>query len=178
MILAQKMGTDADNQSIPGGSNDAMFRIFENYVDLEKITSKDIVIACWTGSWRTEVLHENQWMPIAGGYSPTKISEYIKQWTVHDDGDWKWRLNKIKNIIALNEIAINIGIRVININSFNYIEGFDAMDLYKKYQWPTTETFCEWSIRQEYPHTLNGHFFEAAHEHFAEHILQQTNLLC
>ena len=174
MILAQKMGIDADNQSIPGGSNDAMFRIFEHYVDVKKIASTDIVIACWTGSWRTEVLHENQWMPIAGGYTPTNISEYIKQWTIYDDGDWKWRLNKIKNIIALNEIAIHIGVRVININSFNNMQGFDAMNLYTKYYWPIPETFCDWSITHQFLHTPNGHFFETAHEHFAEYLLQHA----
>lgn len=172
VLLSQKMGLLPDNQSIPGGSNDAMYRIFEHYVDVKKITNTDVVIACWTGSTRTEVQYDQQWQPLAQGIQHSKIVNYYKQWMVYDTDHWKWRLNKIKNIIALNTIAKKIGIHVVNVFSFDMIEGYKPIDLYKEFYWPAgTTCFTNWCLEQGYEHTAGGHFSEVAHIEFSKLLL-------
>jgi len=168
--IAQLMNYTPINLAISGGSNDAMFRIFEHYCGTQKITPNDIVIACWTGDRRTEVVHNNEWTPLASGIQYSPIDDYVKQWCVYDNDRWKWRLNKIKNIISLNEIANKIGVRVLNIHSFNYIEGFDLYDIHSEYEWPCSkDTFCTWCLDKQFNDTTGGHFFEDAHEAFAKH---------
>lgn len=176
--LAEQLNFNPVNLAISGGSNDAMFRIFEQHCDLNKIKTNDIVIACWTGSDRTEVVYHDSWAPIAPGIQYSPIDDYVKQWCVYDSDSWRWRLNKIKNIIALNEIARKIGVSVINFHSFNYIEGFKPYDIYTEYKWPCAEdTFTDWCLHNSFEHTEGGHFFEDAHNSFAQHALSALNTI-
>jgi hypothetical protein len=50
VLLAERMGYTVTNLSIPGGSNDAVFRIFQ-----EQCNAYHVVIACWTGIDRVEL---------------------------------------------------------------------------------------------------------------------------
>ena len=179
VIIAKQLGYQSINLSIPGGSNDAMFRLFEELIDLKKVNPEDIVIACWTGSQRTEIQHNNQWHPLAVGLENSEQLNYLKQWMLHEEGDWKWRLNKIKNIIALNSIAKLQELRVINIDSFDNIEGFKGFNLYKEYNWPVeTLDFVNWCVQNHYIKTSMGHYNEVAHKNFANlvvsHVKEKT----
>ena len=166
-VIANALGYQAINLSIPGGSNDAMFRLFEELVDLKKIHYTDIFVACWTGSQRTEIQHNNDWHPLSVGDQTNQHELYKKHWITYDSGDWKWRLNKIKNIIALNTIAKLQGISVFNIDSFNNIEGFKGFDLYTEYNWPVhTLDFVGWCEQNTYDRTEMGHYNESAHKDF------------
>lgn len=59
-LIAKKLGYKPNNRAIPGGSNDAMFRIANELIPtMSKSTTSlsraDIIIACWTGCMRTEI---------------------------------------------------------------------------------------------------------------------------
>lgn len=173
--IASALGYHPINLAISGGSNDAMFRIFEDLVDLNEIENTDIVIACWTGSWRTEILYKDTWRKIAVGITDTELSDYNKQWAVYDEGDKKWRLNKIKNIIALNSIAKMQGIHVLNINSFNIIDGFKGFDLYEEYNWPIgRQDFMGWCESKSHHRTRRGHYNNVSHEQFAKLVVSHV----
>jgi hypothetical protein len=170
--ISSGLGYTIENCSISGGSNDAMFRIFEEHCS--KLHNDDIVVACWTGSERMEIFHEQkqQWLPVVHK-TPTNYDElyqdYCKQWTALDTWHWKWRLNKIKNIISLNTVAHALNIKVYNIDSFNIVQGFNTFDLYKHFNWPVESIcFTNWCLEKKFAHTLGGHFFEDAHQAFAD----------
>ena len=186
VLIAQALGYNALNHAISGGSNDAMFRIFEN----SKLTSNDIVIACWTGFDRSEVWYseEQRWLAMAhsgvnvqkkqpseiileginGGSTikeATQYREYAKHWAVNEGNVFRGRLNKIKNILALNALAQIQNVKVINIHSFNVVEcniGF----------WPIgQENFSKWCNDRNFAHSDGGHYFKDAHAQFAEYVL-------
>ena len=146
--LAQLLGYHPLNHAIPGGSNDAIFRIFETYCNPYKERVKpDVVIACWTGGERTEIwdYEEGEWIGLAGGKTnfskviPDKIMlegqdtgetldnhndiiAYQKQWVTHHADRWWGRMNKLKNILALNTMAAQKNIPVIILDSFGSVQ--------------------------------------------------------
>ena len=153
MHLARLLGYKPTNMAITGGSNDAIFRLAE-----EHHNSYDIIIACWTGCNRTEVWDGHSWQAIAPGGQPITAESYRQQWLIHGTDDTTGRLNKLKNILALNALCPN----VINIDSF----------------WPVPcavsravpESFWDWCCNQNYARTEFGHFELAAHKAFAEYL--------
>jgi len=157
------------NLSITGGSNDAMFRIFSEYVALDKIKDTDIIIACWTGTTRTETVHNELWSPIVVGHQQSPIENYIKQWSIYDSDSTRWRLNKIKNIVALNELATRLGLRVINFDSFHKIPNSLAYDS-TVYNWPCAQdSFVDWCVERQFEHSETFHFYENAHWEYANY---------
>jgi len=166
VLLAERQGYVAHNRAIGGGSNDAMFRIFES-----EHKDYNIVIACWTGRNRTEAWHNNAWVPLAPGDKRNfgDLDTYRQQWVVHHTDDVTGRLNKIKNIVALNTLAQAHGIPVINIDSFWPVHGYAWPS---NVHWPVPVDFWEWADAQGYAHTPWGHFGRDAHSAFADYILQ------
>ena len=186
VLIAQGLGYTALNHAISGGSNDAMFRIFES----ANLDNQDIVIACWTGFYRSEVWYqpETRWLSIAhsgvnvqkkqpsevilegmnGGSvidEAAQYREYAKHWAVNEGNIFRGRLNKIKNILALNALAQMKGVKVLNIHSFNSVECDSGA-------WPIgQEEFCNWCNERNFVHSDGGHYFKDAHAQFAEYVL-------
>jgi hypothetical protein len=185
MLIAQQLGYKPENWAIPGGSNDAMFRIFTE--QLPTLTVQDCVIVCWTGINRTEIWHEvdQRWLnfcpnsqrfspieptaharsgsPVTGNISLEKqYVGFYEQWMKFQCNDISDRLNKIKNIQALNALAKAHDIPVINIDSFWPVPCVNNID------WAVNETFFDWAIRNNYARTDLGHFFLDAHRAYAD----------
>jgi hypothetical protein len=167
--IAQALGYNAINRGISGGSNDAMFRLFLE----ETLTSKDIVIACWSGVNRSEI-YDKQWLQLCPGATElVRInSDYVKHWLLYSGNTEVGMLNKAKNILALNSLAHAQGIRVINIDSFWPVRNFVWPE---SINWPVTVDFMTWCQQHNFPHTDWGHFFKSAHDSFAEHVLQNLS---
>jgi len=198
--LARLLGYETVlNHAIPGGSNDAMFRIFETYVNPYKhLPRPDIVIACWTGGERTEIWNfdESSWIGLAGGktlFSKTEyddivregmligvqidnekeIVEYQKQWILHHADRWWGRINKLKNMLALNTMAAQHSIPVINIDSFGTLQEYDFPDtVYRPLE---KIEFCNWAFEQGFNNTKSGHYFTQAHKTFANFIYEKLD---
>jgi len=160
-VIAQDLGYAVNNLSIPGGSNDAMFRIYE-----EQKTQPDLIIACWTGFNRTEIWNDNQWQALA----PGRDDGDSKLWLSYYATDQIGRLNKIKNILALNTIAQHHGVQVINIDSFWSVDDFAWPD---NFYWPANTNFWDWCVENRFDRTPHGHFFEPAHKKFAEIVVEK-----
>ena len=102
----------------------------------------------------------------------SSIKEYHKQWYVHNAHDTQGRLNKIKNVIALNSLS---SVPVINCESF-----WPVWD----YKWPSSvnwplsnnDNFWDWSNRNNYKRTQDGHFELAAHQDYAKIIVENLKL--
>ena len=161
MHLARLLGYDATNLAITGGSNDAMFRICE-----QKHNEYDIVIACWTGHNRSEVwdIDSKNYSPIAPNRMPTALTaleSYKQQWLIHHTDDMTGRLNKLKNILAMNAMC-----KVINIDSFWPV----SFEWPSSVKWPVNETFWDWSIHHGYGRTEWGHFGLDAHVAYAHYV--------
>jgi len=199
VLLAEMLGYTAHNHAVSGGSNDAMFRIYA-----EQSQTYDLIIACWTGRDRGEVLHDthNYWIPInAGGISLTQqqsnnvlkqginvglpikdkeiYKEYGKQWLNFEINDQRTFNNKIKNIMSLNMLAHHNGTKVINLESFG---GFYPPEF--SYPtgifWPTDnmdDEFINFCTRNNFPKEPGGHYFRPAHQAYAEHIKQKVDQL-
>jgi hypothetical protein len=190
VLIAQQLGYEPLNYAIAGGSNDAMFRIFTE--QLNQLTSNDIVIACWTGIDRTEIWHEldQQWLPLSIGqhsfYSikpstyalagievgekillDNEYQNYRDQWSRFHINLQANKLNKLKNILALNNLAKQHAIRVININSFYPIDHCDGV------MWAIDEPFDKWASRNAHHHTDWGHYFLATHQAFANLVVSK-----
>ena len=166
--IAQALGFDQiENFSIPGGSNDAMLRIFLD----NKLDSTDLVISCWTGVNRTEI-YDNEWIHIAPGKEEVQNQhkEFYRQWVSYSS-DQAGRLNKIKNIVTLNALAAQQSIRVINIDSFWPVSNFEPYGY-----WPVQRPFFDWAVQQGFAKTDGGHFFEDAHQAFADYVLQNLKI--
>lgn len=197
--LAQLLGYHPVNHAIPGGSNDAMFRILENYVNPYKQLKKpDLVIACWTGGERTEVWNfdEGAWIGLAGGklnFTKTvpdtvikegrnvpepidncdDIAAYQKQWISHHADRWWGRMNKLKNVLALNVMAAQEKIPVINIDSFGVIQEYVFPDIVYR---PLGQTdFCSWAVECGFNNTKSGHYYLQAHKNFANFIAKKLD---
>ena len=175
VLLAQRMGHTAVNYAIPGGSNDAMFRIFQ-----EQCHNYNIVIACWTGIDRVELWDttSHTWLPMSHGVvlgvqSRTDLQEYGRHWAVHEGTQQRGHLNKTKNILALNMLAQNKNIRVINIDSFQPVDWPERVQWPNTVSWPVPDTtFTSWANTQGYLQTDCGHFGRDAHSAFADYILK------
>ena len=166
------------------------YSVIETWTSQTPLTpNQDIVIACWSGPHRTEIWHPNEktWLPMTVGtriwhrripqdltekgmYTPLPNREeyldYCKQWCTYGTDQETGRLNKIKNIIALNSMAEYLGIKVINVNSFGSFP-------IAQYHWPVGDTeFCNWCLEQQFPHTELGHFYHPAHVAFADYVLK------
>jgi hypothetical protein len=197
--LAQLLGYHPVNHAIPGGSNDAMFRIFESFVNPYKNFEKpDIVFACWTGGERTEVwdFEEGAWIGLAGGKTnftktipddiiregkliPEPIDNrndivaYQKQWITHHADRWWGRMNKLKNILALNTMAAQEKIPVINLDSFGAVQEYNFPDTVYR---PLGQTeFCNWAVERGFNNTKSGHYFLQAHRSFANFIAKKVD---
>jgi hypothetical protein len=198
--LARLMGYETTlNHAIPGGSNDAMFRIFETYTNPYKHLPKpDIVIACWTGPERTEIWNfdEGSWVGLAGGktlFSKTvhddiaregmltgepldnrdSLLGYQKQWVTHHADRWWGRLNKLKNMLALNTMAEQHNIPVINIDSFGGVTEYNFPDtVYRPIE---NIEFCNWAADYGFNNTKFGHYFTQTHKTFANFIFKKLD---
>jgi hypothetical protein len=171
--IAKQLGYIAENYAIAGGSNDAMFRTYEEHHPT--LDNFDIVIACWTGCDRTEIWNDinKNWQALAPGktdISPKEYLNYQQQWITYHTNENIGRLNKIKNIIALNTIANQKNIQVINIDSFWPVHNYSWPNFI---QWPIAVDFWEWCTTNNYPKTDRGHFFELAHQEFAEIVVKK-----
>jgi hypothetical protein len=169
VLLAERQGYVAHNLAIGGGSNDAMFRIFES-----GYKNYNIVIACWTGHNRSEAWNKNkqEWIPFCPGTDFTKLeelSDYVQQWVVHYTNETTGRLNKLKNIVALNALAQAHDVPVINIDSFWPVHGYAWPS---NVHWPVSTTFWDWADARGYAHTSRSHFGRDAHSAFADYILE------
>jgi len=196
VIIAQSLNYQPLNHAIAGGSNDAIFRIFES--ELVNLSSSDIVIACWTGFGRGEVWYgaEQRWLQIShnlnthqtkpnpvllqginqGGHITDSkfFQEYGKLWNVMEDNIHRGRLNKIKNILSLNSLAQAHKIQVLNIDSFYPIRDYQWPE---NIIWPLPNTpFCNWCDQQPFEHTDWGHYFRPAHQAYANLILENVRI--
>ena len=194
VLAAEGLGHTPENRAISGGSNDSMFRIFTEQLD--SLTAADLIVACWTGPDRTEIWHEGHqlWLALTPGRSgfntvrhddrvltgiDTGIpvsdhAEYVnyqQQWTRIGTGN-AGRLNKIKNILALNASAADRGIRVINIDSFAPVCNFKWPDTAV---WPVDVDFFSWAADGGYAKTTAGHYYLPAHRAYADLILAKLD---
>jgi hypothetical protein len=188
VIIAKQLGYQPENYAVSGGSNDAMFRIFTQ--QLNSLTSQDIVIACWTGIDRTEIWHDLDqcWLPLGIGQhefypvcdDPHALSgrphsgqisavdqyqNYLDSWVRLNVNETSSKLNKIKNILALNTLAQQHSVPVININSFYPVDQTDQI------VWAINDTFWDWSASRKFPRTAWGHYFLHAHQQFAHAVV-------
>ena len=172
--IAEQLGYAAENYAIAGGSNDAMFRIYEE--QSFGLDNADLVIACWTGHNRTEIwnnAHKN-WQALAPGktdVTPKDYLEYQQQWVTYHTDERVGRLNKIKNIVALNTLALQQNVPVINIDSFWPVNNFVWPE---EIYWPMSVDFWDWCNGNNYPKTAWGHFSEPAHKEFADIVVKST----
>lgn len=164
--IAEALGFMIDNKAIAGGSNDAIFRIFE----ASRLEPGDIVIACWTGANRGEIFHEGDWKPLSPGFQGgVGYREYQKQWLTYHASPDASRLNKIKNILALNALAELRGIKVINIESFDAIR---QPVWPKNVYWATAQDFIGYCDVRNYACSDMKHYFLEAHQSYADFVLK------
>jgi hypothetical protein len=196
--IAKRLGSQPRNHAIPGGSNDAMFRIFER--ELENLDCNDLVIVCWTGCNRSEIYHaaDQQWLPLNAGQQgwlktidndivlegiPRLVEgrsfyetisnldnyqQYVKSWVTYGVCDAASRTNKIKNIISLNFLASNKNVKVINIDSFDPVHDCPIL---KQFDWVDL-IFLDWCLDQKFQHTESLHFYEDAHLAFSACVIE------
>ena len=196
-VVAKTLGYYPVNHAIPGGSNDAMFRIWEDYINpYSNRIRPDLVIACWTGGNRTEIWDEDhdQWQPLAPGkqtfyatvpnamipngeYVPERIDneqellDYQRQWVIYQSNAHASRLNKIKNILALNAMAQVEQIPVINLDSFDSVQGIRYPEWV--FRPMKQHEFCNWAVGAGFQHTDSGHFFSDAHKMYAQLVVSK-----
>lgn len=193
VLVARDLGFGPCNHAIAGGSNDAICRIGSELVD--QLSKDDLIIACWTGPTRTEIWceEESAWLPLAPGmecfwktepdavipqgrlqYDQTirncnRYLEYLKQWCTFDNYYQRWVNNAVKNVIALNVMAKQCNVQIINFFSFASIDNKYITQLGR---WPAgCQDFVNWALGNHHRSTPNGHFLFAAHRGFADHVL-------
>ena len=191
VLLAHALGYTPVNHSISGGSNDAMFRVLLEQID--NLGDKDIIIACWTGCDRGEVWHEEHqyWIPInyGNGISHARVGnpvlhqginigpliknheryeQYGREWIMFEGYDYRGRINKIKNILALNKLAQDRSIQVINVDSFQAVIDFIWPD--NVFRPVGNVDFCNFSMGKKFAHAPGGHFYRPAHVAYAQYI--------
>ncbi len=194
--LAKMLGFNPLNHAISGGSNDAMFRVCTQQI-AGLLDFSDVIIACWTGMSRSELYHEdeNAWYGLnytnlqthrrvhcdslregrevfetLDGYEP--VHNYAKQWLIYEGGYTKSRLNKIKNVLAVN----SLGIKVINIDSFDGVYDFPwPKNIYRPVS-TIEEEFYPWSIAQGHRPEATGHFYRPAHQAYAEYLKKHISM--
>lgn len=193
-LIGQELGYEIYNYSMGGGCNDAIFRIAREL--LPTLTNDDLVIACWTGGDRSEIWHgkHNIWLQISPGtttYLRREIDdvhlsgrtidivvddcdqyvEFTKKWTIFAINDQSSRNNKIKNIIALNDMLTSAGIPAINLDSFDPVDD-PALE---NFFWPEKTNFMEFCNANKFPRTHYGHYFFEAHRAYAHKVLENIH---
>ena len=159
VLVAQSLGYTVTNLAQPGSSNDSMFRKF-----LESAQGFDLVLTAWTGVSRSEVYWDNRWRPLLHSRSQSDMSHYEKQWCVYHTHDEVGRLNKIKNIVALNAIA---QVPVINFDTHWPVWNFEfGADMIWPFMWQ--DNFWDWCVRQNRTKLPRGHWDIDAHRDYAE----------
>lgn len=100
------------NLGIGGSSNDTAFRLAYNY--LPKIKTK-LVVMLTTYNHRLELLkHNNDILQFFGpGSSPIRHCKFYDIWLSNDTN---MEANKIKNILAINMLCNNLGIKFVSID--------------------------------------------------------------
>lgn len=195
-LIARDLGYAVHNHAIPGGSNDAIFRILSSIS--QDITSDDAVIFCWTGPDRSEFFSEDadQWLQFSVGRTrfletvphPVALQGTFLPITVQDESVWQkffglWQqlylgtrsvnsyTNRTRNVTAANCLATQRTANVINLTSFAaYCD--EDWPLVCDWQWPLQrEDFCSWCEQQQFSHTAYGHFGTDAHRAFADYVL-------
>jgi hypothetical protein len=201
-LIAQKLGYSIQNHAIAGGSNDAMFRIFCEQVN--SISTTDLVIACWTGLNRTELLYtrHQRWLPLPAGETLTNCvdpnpwvlqgqptpdvvpehvhyEDYGRRWLIYQGNEQTGHHNKVKNILALNSVAHSRGISVLNIDSFWPTRSRDPkQNMLAHVKWGAADTdFWRFAKEHNFPHTKWGHYFRPAHLAFADHVMSGLGAL-
>lgn len=168
------------NLAKPGASNDFIFREFNELIESGKIDEHDLIIVFWTGEERTEIQDPftKNWVQFSLGMS-TQFPEYndtYKQfYNLYQKlmcmEPMRGRLNKIKNILALNNLAKLKNIRVINGDSFmeSMFEGkFDLDWLFPH------SSFSTWARENKYKESPEWHHYELkAHTDFADLCLKE-----
>lgn len=163
-VIAQNLRYSVVNRAVPGSSNDSMFRIAEQC--FRKNETYNLVIACWTGFTRTEFWNDTE--SVWNSVTVENTDDYSKQWLLNHGNDVTARLNKIKNILALNLLAKSKGIPVINIDSFWPVFDFNFPETVYR---PIEQNFWDWALVNNFDKTDNGHFGLDAHNEFAKIII-------
>lgn len=194
MRIARALGFHPLNHAISGGSNDAMFRIWAE--QCHGLGPNDMVIACWTGGNRSEVWHEKDqmWVEISPG---TEVffkrhkdqlflqgrcvgdsiadqdfyKQYIKYWQSLACDPVSAGNNKIKNILALNIWATQLGIRVLNFYSFEEMDN----TILDQFEWPADQSFMQHANINGFTPTAWGHYFIDAHRSYADLVLESLH---
>jgi hypothetical protein len=195
VLLADMLGYTPHNHAISGGSNDAMFRVYT-----EQEQHYELIIACWTGMDRGEYFHptHQQWITINYGQGDSLLREpnsvlkqgtevprviddkqmyedYGKQWLAIEGNEQRGFNNRLKNILALNLLALSQGSKVINLDSFQgQHERRDnsfrwPKEVFRPVNGPTNE-FINFCIKRNYPSEPRGHYFREAHLDYAKYI--------
>jgi hypothetical protein len=174
-LIAKHLGYTVNNRAVIGGSNDAIFRIFES--EFKNLDASDIVISCWTGYTRTELWNEdtNTWIAVnLSTKAASPFKEYIKEWIKFQTSDQAGRLNKIKNVLALNQLAQSKNIQVVNIDSFWPVHDFEwPNNIYR----PVSYNLWDWALEQKFAKTSNGHFDFNVHKEFATRVLGEMDII-
>lgn len=195
-LIARDLGYAVHNHAIPGGSNDAIFRILSCIS--QDITYEDLVILCWTGPDRCEFFSEeaNQWLQFSVGRGrfhktvahPIALQGQFVGSIIPEQSTWQqflqlWQklvlgqrstnsyANRTRNVIAANSLAISRTSSVINLTSFApYCE--EDWPLVRTLYWPMQrQDFCSWAVAQQLPRTENGHFGYDVHRTYADVVL-------
>ena len=85
------------------------------------------------------------------------------------------RNNKIKNIVALNHWAMSLGIRVINLHSFDPFYDHDFDPMLAEFEWPVDDDFMDHCEKNRYDKTASGHYFFPAHRSYADMVLRHID---
>jgi hypothetical protein len=199
-LIAQDLGYEIHNHAIPGGSNDAIFRIL---IDIhQSITDQDMIIFCWIGAGRVEIYSDDddQWLQFSVGRQTFNViephdvarqgqatgalvrdhdgwSDYKQQWQKRWLGiaDRNEKAQEYRNMLAAHYLASTRTQRIINIRSF---AGYDHpyCDTARHFHWPIKhEEFWQWCHDRQFAHTDWGHFGAEAHRAFADYILDRLH---
>lgn len=195
-LIARDLGYEVHNHAIPGGSNDAIFRIL---IDIhQSITDQDLIIFCWIGAGRVEIWNEQhqQWLQFSVGQPAFKIGEShpvalqgrATSVDITDHGGWqryhrdwqqRWlgiedrneKAQEYRNILAAHALAETRTSRIINIRSFAGHE-HAYRSTTDHFYWPIGyEEFWTWCNDRAFDRTAWGHFGLDAHRAFAEYVL-------
>jgi hypothetical protein len=173
--FAKLIGYEPVNLGRPGASNDYIFRTFTELVESGEIKSTDIVIVFWTGEERIEIQDplSKEWMQFSVGMA-TNITGYTSTHKEFYDlyqrlmcmEPMRGRLNKIKNIFALNYLAKLKGIEVINGDSFMEYGFLGKSEL--PWLFPH-DSFTNWAGKKNYEVSPEWHHYGLdAHTDFAK----------
>ena len=159
--LAKQQGYKPTNLAIPGGSNEAMVRLFIQYAK-----NYNAVIAVWTGSERTEVWDDDHgWLQMSGGevVGHSKYKDYARHWVINEVGSTPGNARKLRCVLSLNMLAQAWNIPVLNCEAFQPV----PFEWPKSITWLADKNFCAWSQQQGYQATECGHFGLDAHTNYA-----------